>query len=74
MLGITAVNYVCGRIIGISGTSRRLRLWVMTSAIVRSLGTLGFFQCFGFFEVDLGVVRSLLQGPSSATTRWPICL
>ena len=32
MLGITVVNYVCGRIIGLPGISRRLSLWVVTSA------------------------------------------
>src|SRR5690242_4315430 len=30
MLGITAVNYVCGRIIGLPEIGRRLRFWVVT--------------------------------------------
>ena len=30
MLGITVVNYVCGRILGLTGLSRRLRFWVVT--------------------------------------------
>jgi alginate O-acetyltransferase complex protein AlgI len=53
MLGITVVNYVCGRIIGLPGIGRRLHLWVVTFAIVVSLGTLGFFKYFLFFEVNL---------------------
>ena len=53
MLGITGVNYVCGRIIGLPGISRRLAFWVATWAVVMSLGTLGFFKYFLFFEVNL---------------------
>jgi alginate O-acetyltransferase complex protein AlgI len=53
MLGITVVNYACGRIIGQNGISRRLRLGVATSAIVVSLGTLGFFKYFRFAEANL---------------------
>jgi len=44
MLGITVVNYVCGRIIGLPGTSRRMSFWVVTCAIIVSLGTLGYFK------------------------------
>jgi alginate O-acetyltransferase complex protein AlgI len=56
MLGITIVNYVCGRIIGLPGISRRLRLWVATSAVVVSLGTLGFFKYFVFAQANLNQV------------------
>ncbi len=53
MLGITTVNYVCGRIIGLPGIGRRLSFWVATGAIVVSLSTLGFFKYFLFFEENL---------------------
>jgi alginate O-acetyltransferase complex protein AlgI len=56
MLGITVVNYLCGRIIGLPGISRRLRFWVATCAISLSLGTLGFFKYVGFFEANLNQV------------------
>jgi alginate O-acetyltransferase complex protein AlgI len=53
MLGITVVNYACGRIIGLPGISRRLAFWVVTGAITVSLGTLGFFKYFLFLETNL---------------------
>jgi alginate O-acetyltransferase complex protein AlgI len=56
MLGITVVNYGCGRWIGLPGISRRLRRWGATFAIVVSLGTLGFFKYLGFFEANLNHV------------------
>ena len=56
MLGITALNFACGRIIGRPGISPRLRLWVVTSAIAMSLGTLGFFKYFLFFLANLNQV------------------
>ncbi len=56
MLGITVVNYVCGQIIGLPGISRRLSFSVVTAAIVVSLGTLGFFKYFLFFEANLNQV------------------
>jgi alginate O-acetyltransferase complex protein AlgI len=56
MLGITVVNYVCGRIIGQPWISRRLSLWAATTAIVVSLGTLGFFKYLRFFEANLNQV------------------
>ncbi len=56
MLGITVVNYACGRLIGLPGISRRLSLSIVTSAIVVSLGTLGFFKYFLFFEANLNQV------------------
>src|SRR5262249_31586481 len=56
MLGITIINYACGRLIGLPGISPRLRLWVVTTAIVVSLGTLGFFKYFLFVEANLNQV------------------
>jgi alginate O-acetyltransferase complex protein AlgI len=56
MLGITVVNYVCGRIIGLQAISPRQSLPVVTIAIVVSLGTLGFFKYFLFFEHNLNHV------------------
>ncbi len=56
MLGITVVNYGCGRIIGMPEIGRSLSSWVATCAIVVSLGTLGFFKYFGFFEANLNQV------------------
>jgi alginate O-acetyltransferase complex protein AlgI len=56
MLGVTAVNYVCGRIIGLKGISRRVSSCVVTFAIVVSLGTLGFFKYFVFIEANLNQV------------------
>jgi alginate O-acetyltransferase complex protein AlgI len=56
MLGITVVNYACGRIIGQAGLSLSLRRCVVASAIVVSLGTLGFFKYFLFFEDNLNQV------------------
>jgi alginate O-acetyltransferase complex protein AlgI len=53
MLGVTVVNYICGRIIGRPGVHPRLRSCVVTLAIVVSLGALGFFKYFGFLEANL---------------------
>ena len=60
MLGITVVNYVCGRIIGSPGITRRLSFCVATCAIALSLGTLGFFKYFLFFEANLNHVLGWL--------------
>jgi alginate O-acetyltransferase complex protein AlgI len=56
MLGITVVNYLCGRMIGLAGISPRQRFWAAACAIVMSLGTLGFFKYFLFFETNLNEV------------------
>ena len=56
MLGVTAVNFVSGRIIGLPRRNRRLAFWVATFAIIVSLGTLGFFKYFLFFEANLNQV------------------
>ncbi len=66
MLGVTVVNYACGRVIGLKGISRRLRLVVLNFAIVVSLGTLGFFKYFGFLEVNL---NHLLSWSGAGTVR-----
>ncbi|MHB1558187.1 MAG: MBOAT family O-acyltransferase [Isosphaeraceae bacterium] len=66
MLGITVVNYACGRVIGLQGISRRLRFLVLNFAIVVSLGTLGFFKYFGFLEVNL---NHLLAWSGAGTVR-----
>ncbi len=64
MLGVTVVNYVCGRIIGQPGISRRLSFWVATFAVVVSLGTLGFFKYFMFLEINLNQALAWLgAGP-----------
>jgi alginate O-acetyltransferase complex protein AlgI len=60
MLGVTVVNYACGRIIGRQGIGRSLRFCVLTFAIVVSLGTLGFFKYFGFLEANLNHVLAWL--------------
>ena len=68
MLGVTVVNYVCGRIIGLPGISQRLSSWVVTLAIVISLGTLGFFKYFLFFEAkpERGAGRGPVPDGASA--------
>jgi alginate O-acetyltransferase complex protein AlgI len=64
MLGVTVVNYACGRIIGRPGIGPRLRLWVVTAAIVASLGTLGYFKYVGFLKANLNHVLAWLgAGP-----------
>jgi alginate O-acetyltransferase complex protein AlgI len=60
MLGITVVNYICGRVIGLKGIGRRVSFCVVTFAIVVSLSTLAFFKYFGFFEANLNHVLSWL--------------
>jgi alginate O-acetyltransferase complex protein AlgI len=56
MLGITAVNYACGRIIALPRIGRRQGSRVLTCAIVVTLSTLGFFKYFQFLEVNLNQV------------------
>jgi alginate O-acetyltransferase complex protein AlgI len=62
MLGVTILNYVCGRILGVPRLNHRLRFWVVTCAIVVSLSTLGFFKYFVFFEQNLNHVLAWLGG------------
>ncbi len=58
MLGITVVNYVCGRVVGSPEVGPRLKFWVATCAVVVSLGTLGFFKYFMFLETNLNQVAA----------------
>jgi len=53
MLAVTVVNYLCGQIIGRPEASHRLRMWGVTTAIILSLGALGFFKYVGFFQTNL---------------------
>ena len=51
MLGITVVNHACGRVIAAPGTGRKLVSWMVSFAIVVSLGTLGFFMFMMFLFI-----------------------
>jgi alginate O-acetyltransferase complex protein AlgI len=62
MLGITALNFVCGWIIHQAGTSARLSFWVVRLAIVASLGTLAFFKYFHFLETNLHQAQVWIGG------------
>ncbi len=53
MLFVTAVNYFCGLIIGQPGASRRRRSLGVAAAVIMSLGTLGFFKYFTFFQANV---------------------
>jgi alginate O-acetyltransferase complex protein AlgI len=64
MLGITALNYGCGRILGLPRVRRRISFWVVTFAITASLSTLGFFKYFLFLEANLNQVLSALGADS----------
>src|SRR3954469_17642817 len=60
MLGITVMNYACVRLLGWRHAGPGLRYWAVTAAIAISLGTLGFFKYFGFFEENLNQVLAWL--------------
>src|SRR5215467_989863 len=60
MLAVTVANYLCGLVMGRPGASPRLRYWGVTTAIVLSLGTLGFFKYFMFLETNLNHLLSWL--------------
>jgi alginate O-acetyltransferase complex protein AlgI len=53
MLFISASNYACARIMSRPGAQRRRRFWAVTAAIVLSLGAMGFFKYFMFFQTNL---------------------
>ena len=53
MAGVTAVNYVCGRLIARPGATPGQRRWSLASAVVLSLGTLCFFKYFVFLQTNL---------------------
>jgi alginate O-acetyltransferase complex protein AlgI len=64
MFAVTAVNYVCGLLIGRKGAGPRARRAWVTAAVTVSLATLGFFKYFGFLEANLnGLVGWLGAGP-----------
>src|SRR5262245_26078174 len=60
MLAVTVVNYLCGLVMGRPGAVPALRYWSVTTAIVLSLGTLGFFKYFMFLETNLNHLLSWL--------------
>src|SRR5436853_5980396 len=60
MLAVTVVNYLCGLVIGRPAAGPRLRYWGVTTAIVLSLGTLGFFKYFMFLETNVNHLLSWL--------------
>jgi alginate O-acetyltransferase complex protein AlgI len=64
MLGVTTVNYVCGRVLGASPGNSRRRFWAVTAAITLSLGTLGFFKYFMFLEINANHVLEWLGADS----------
>ena len=46
MLGITVVNYGCGRLIGLPGISRPVSFWIVTCAHRRESGHARVLQVF----------------------------
>jgi len=62
MFFVTAANYACGLIIAHPGASERRRFWGVTAAVVVSLGTLGFFKYFVFFQTNFNHVLHLVGG------------
>jgi len=60
MLGITVVNYVCGKMIVSPGSTAAQRKWSITSAVILSLGALCFFKYFNFAQTNLNHLLALL--------------
>jgi alginate O-acetyltransferase complex protein AlgI len=60
MLFITAVNYVCGRLVSRPSLDARRRWWVLAVTVSISLGLLGFFKYWVFFQVNLNRVLEWL--------------
>jgi alginate O-acetyltransferase complex protein AlgI len=58
MLLVTAVNFLCGKIIAAPGASPRRRFVGVTLAVVISLGMLGFFKYFMFFQNNINFLLS----------------
>jgi alginate O-acetyltransferase complex protein AlgI len=56
MLFVTAVNYVCGRLLMRPGATARDRWWNVTITIAVSLGLLCFFKYWVFFQTNLNYV------------------
>jgi len=53
MLFVTVVNYFGGWMIGRPGASHRKRTLALVASVILSLGTLGFFKYFMFFQTNL---------------------
>ncbi len=62
MLFVTAINYVCGKLVARAGATKRAQLCAVTLAVAASLGTLGFFKYFVFFQINLNRLIALLGG------------
>jgi alginate O-acetyltransferase complex protein AlgI len=58
MLLVSAVNFLCGKIIAAPGTSPRRRFVGVALAVVISLGMLGFFKYFMFFQNNINFLLS----------------
>ncbi len=58
MLLVTTVNYLCGKMMAAPGASPRRRFVGVTLAVAISLGTLGFFKYFMFFQTNLNQMLS----------------
>jgi alginate O-acetyltransferase complex protein AlgI len=56
MLFVTLVNYIGGRLVSRAGASERLRRWNLAVTIIISLGLLGFFKYWVFFQTNLNYV------------------
>ncbi len=59
MMFVSVACYLSGRIIAGAGTDTRKRRLGLALALVSSLGPLGFFKYFTFFQVNLNVVLKL---------------
>lgn len=64
MLFATIINYICGHIIAHSRSSQRRRFLAMAASVAASLGMLGFFKYFMFFQNNL---NQILTGLGSTT-------
>ena len=60
MLFATAVNYVCGNVIAHTERGEGRRFAALMISLVTSLGTLGFFKYFVFFQDNANSLLSLM--------------
>ena len=60
MFAITLVNYFCGWWMSRPGAGPRVRLWTATAGVVFSLGTLGFFKYYVFFQTNFNSLLTTL--------------
>ncbi len=72
MLWVTVVNYACGRRISRPGATRGQRRFWLATAVVMSLGTLGFFKYLGFAQHNLNDLLSWFG--DERITVWQILL